>query len=232
MSKIKKVPKKYQPRGFEILHDDRDLIIGNKAPGFLTVAAKWNQDSTIHSALNHYVRKGNPRSKDSVFVVHRLDQATSGVLVFAKTTAAQEYLKENWKTTIKTYYTIVHGKLKKPKGEISSYLQEDEDYFVHSSKDDSGKLAITEYEVMKETDKYSLVKINLLTGKKNQIRVHMNELGCPVVGDTKYGKKTDTFKNLCLHSYSLEITHPFNKKRLLVVAQVPRYFSNLVDYSY
>lgn len=232
MTKIKKVPKKYQPRGFEILHEDRDLIIGNKSPGFLTVAAKWNQDSTIHSALNHYIRKGNPRSKDCVYVVHRLDQATSGALIFAKTEAVQEYLKDNWKSTVKTYYTIVHGKLNKPKGKVTSHLQEDDDYFVHSTNNSSGKLAVTEYEVVKETEKYSLVKINLLTGKKNQIRVHMQDLGCPVVGDTKYGKKTDTFRNLCLHSYSLELTHPFNKKRLVVIAPVPKYFSALIDYSY
>ncbi|MCB0347291.1 MAG: RluA family pseudouridine synthase [Bdellovibrionales bacterium] len=230
MTITKKVPKKYQPKGFEILYEDRDLIIGNKAPGFLTVAAKWNQDRTIHSALNHYIRKGSSRSKSSVYVVHRLDQATTGVLVFAKTEDAQKILKDNWKSTTKTYYTIVHGKLKQQSGKISTYLNEDDDYFVHSSNDSSGKLAVTEYEVIKETDKYSLVKVNLVTGKKNQIRVHMAELGTPIVGDTKYGKKLDTFKNLCLHSHSLELTHPFTKKRLRIEAPIPTYFKSLITF--
>jgi RluA family pseudouridine synthase len=228
---VKKIPKKYQPRGFEILHEDMDLIIGNKSAGFLTVAAKWNKDSTIHSALNHYVRKGNPRSRECVYVVHRLDQATSGVLVFAKSEKVQEFLKSNWKTTTKTYYTIVHGKLDKKSGKISSFLQEDEDYHVHSSVDDeSGKLAHTEYEVLKENEKFSLLKINLLTGRKNQIRVHMAGEGHPVVGDSKYGKPDTKYKNLALHSYSIELTHPFHKKRLLVTAEVPAHFRQLVDF--
>jgi RluA family pseudouridine synthase len=226
------IPKKYQPRGFEILHEDRDLIIGNKAAGYLTVAAKWNKDATIHSALNHYVRKGNSRSRESVFVVHRLDQATTGILVFAKTEAAQEFIKDNWKSNIKTYFTIVHGKFDKKSGLISSYLSEDEDYLMHSSKKPQGKLAETEYEVLKEQGDYSLIRINLLTGRKNQIRVHMKDAGHPVVGDDKYGKKPVRYKNLALHAYSIELTHPFTKKRMLVTAPVPKFFKSLVDYTY
>ncbi|WP_347359431.1 RNA pseudouridine synthase, partial [Bdellovibrio sp.] len=183
-----KIPKKYQPKGFEILHEDLDIIVGNKAPGLLTVAAKWERENTVHNLLNQFVRKGNPRSNKCVYVVHRLDQATSGVLIFAKSEKAQQFIKDNWKDNVKTYYAIVHGTLKKKSGTIQSYLSEDEDYVVHSSADSSeGKLAITEYEVLKETDKFSLLKINLLTGKKNQIRVHLSEEGHPIVGDAKYG---------------------------------------------
>ncbi len=229
---MKKIPKKYQPKGFEILHEDPDLIVGNKAPGILTVAAKWNKDNTVHSALNQYVRKGNARSRNCVFVVHRLDQATSGILIFAKTEDVQIYLKDNWKTTIKTYYAIVHGKLDKKSGAISSYLTEDEDYVVHSSPtDNQGRLAHTEYEVLKETGKFSLVKINLLTGRKNQIRVHFSELGHPVVGDQKYGTPSG-FQDLRLHSLSIEFTHPFKKTRMTFKAPVPNYFRQLVDYNY
>lgn len=229
---IKKVPKKYQPKGFQILHEDIDLIVGNKAPGVLTVAAKFDRVNTVHNALNQYVRKGNPRSHKCVFVVHRLDQATSGVLIFAKSEEVQQYLKNNWKNTIKTYYTIVHGKLPKQSGMVESYLSEDEDYMVHSSKkDDGGKLAQTEYEVVKQTEKYSLVKINLLTGKKNQIRVHMADLGCPVVGDQKYGAK-DNFKDLYLHSNSIEFTHPFKARRMSFKADVPIYFKKLIEFDY
>ena len=236
---MKKIPKKYQPRGFAILHEDLDIIVGNKAPGALTVAAKWNSDDTVHSALNSYVRKGNPRSSKVVYVVHRLDQATSGVLVFAKSEEVMDFLKNNWKTFTKTYYAIVHGKMAKKSGTIQSFLTEDEDYVVHSSQNsEQGKLAITEYTVLKETDKFSLLKINLLTGKKNQIRVHLAGEGHPIVGDTKYGKgpapgkKPAPIKELRLHSAELEITHPHSKKRVSFKAPVPAYFRSLIEFEY
>ncbi len=234
---VKKVPQKYQPKGYRILHEDIDLIVGSKSPGVLTVAAKFDRVNTVHNALNQYVRKGNPRSRNCVFVVHRLDQATSGVLIFAKTESVQQFLKNNWKNTVKTYYTIGHGKMKDKKGIIESYLTEDEDYLIHSHKinaqkeDNQGKLAQTEFEVIKETDKFSLVKINLLTGRKNQIRVHMADKGCPVVGDEKYGKK-DNFKDLYLHSYSIEFTHPFKARRMSFKADVPFYFRKLIEFDY
>lgn len=229
-----KVPKKYQPPGFEILYEDRDLIAGNKAPGFLTVAAKWEKDNTIHSALNTYVRKGSSVSKKCVYVVHRLDQATSGVLVFAKSEKVQFFLKDNWLTTVKHYYVIVHGTMAQKSGLITSYLTEDEDYKVHSSTNSKeGKLAKTKYTVVKETPHFSLLKVNLLTGKKNQIRVHLADKGHPVVGDSKYGKeKENKHKKLMLHSFAIVLTHPFSKKRLRLQANVPDYFKRLVEYEY
>lgn len=230
---MKKIPKKYQPKGFEILHEDIDLIVGNKAPGILTVAAKWENENTIHNRLNQYIRKGNPKSNKCVYVVHRLDQATSGVLIFAKSEAVQNFLKDNWKSTVKTYYAIVHGHLEKKSGTISSYLTEDENYVVHSSADsENGKLALTEYTVLKETDKFSLLKINLLTGKKNQIRVHLSGEGHPLVGDPKYGKGTTSFRDLRLHSAEIEFTHPHSKRRMNIKAPVPGYFRSLIDYNY
>jgi RluA family pseudouridine synthase len=226
---MKKIPRKYQPKGFEILYEDRDVIVGNKAAGLLTVGALWEKENTVHNLLNQYVRKGNPRSRACVFVVHRLDQATTGLLIFAKSEEAQQFLKNNWKQNIKTYLAVVHGKLKEKKGRIESFLQEDEDYKVHSSQQaDQGKLAITEYEVIREVNSMSLVKINLLTGKKNQIRVHMADLGHPVVGDAKYGKSETKFKTLALHSESLDFIHPFSQKRILITAPVPEYFSKLL----
>jgi RluA family pseudouridine synthase len=226
-----KIPKKYQPKGYEILHEDLDLFVGNKSPGFLTVAAKFDKVNTVHNALNQYVRKGNSASRKCVHVVHRLDQATSGILIFAKSEQVQNYLKDNWKSTIKTYYAIVHGRFEKKSGVIESYLTEDDDYVIHSNQNEKGKLAQTEYEVVKETDLFSLVKINLLTGRKNQIRVHMADAGHPVVGDAKYGKQ-DKHKDLMLHSASIEFTHPHSKKRMSFKADVPHYFKKLIDYNY
>ncbi|MGZ3726988.1 MAG: RluA family pseudouridine synthase [Pseudobdellovibrio sp.] len=233
-NQFKKVPKKYQPRGYRIIYEDLDIIVGVKSAGFLTVAAKWNKDQTIHSALNDYIRKGNPRSNKCVFVVHRLDQATSGILIFAKSEEVMNFLKDNWKQNNKTYLAICTGKFKEKKGQVSSYLAEDEDYVVHSSQENKeGKLALTEYEVIKETEHLSLVKINLLTGRKNQIRVHMAELGHPVVGDGKYGVASKSKQqDLMLHSCSLEITHPFSKKRMLFEAPPPAYFQKMMPYNY
>lgn len=229
------IPKKFQPRGIHILHEDQDIIVGNKAPGFLTVAALWEKENTIENALNNYIRKGQLASRKQIFVVHRLDQATSGILIFAKTEKVQRFLKENWTSTTKNYYTIVHGKLPNKTGLIESYLQEDEDYVVSSTQDPAlGKLARTEYTVVKETEHLSLVKINLLTGKKNQIRVHMSEAGCPIVGDTKYTQPhiKQRSKELMLHSFSIEINHPFKKERVRFEAPVPEYFKALIPYQY
>jgi len=226
---MKKIPKKYQPKGFEIIYEDRDIIVGNKAAGFLTVAALWNKENTVHSALNQYVRKGNSKLRLCVYVVHRLDQDTTGVLVFAKTQQAQMFLKDNWKSTNKTYLAVVHGRFAQKSGTISSYLVEDEDYVVHSTEDDSaGKLSHTAYTVLQEAEKFSLLKIDLLTGRKNQIRVHLSDAGHPVVGDAKYGKSNSRYPHLALHSQSISLTHPFNGKRMSFEAPVPKYFNELM----
>lgn len=223
-----KIPKKFAPRGFEILHEDLDLIVVNKYCGTLSVAALWNRENTVHSALNSYVRKGNPRSAKCVYVVHRLDQATSGILIFAKSEKVQQDLKNNWSESVKNYLALAEGKLTKKSGLIESFLSEDEDYMMHSSRDHTkGKLARTEYDVLKEYDKFSLLRINLLTGKKNQIRVHLAELGHPILGDEKYGSKKTPHRNLMLHSYSLEITHPFKKERIRFSAPPPEHFVKL-----
>jgi RluA family pseudouridine synthase len=226
------IPKKYRPRGIEILHEDADIIIGNKSAGILTVAALWEKKNTVEENLNSYVRKGSPHSKKRVFVVHRLDQATSGILIFAKSTEVQAYLKDNWKSTEKTYYAVVHGKLNYKSDIITSHLVEDEDYVVKSTqKDGEGKLAQTEYQVVFENSRYSVLKINLLTGKKNQIRVHLSEAGHPLVGDPKYGA-TDKSPHLMLHAFALTLTHPFKGKRLRAQADVPEYFKKIVDYEF
>lgn len=221
--------KRHQPKGFEILYEDRDVIVGNKSAGSLAVAALWNKEDTIHAALNTYVRKGNARSKKCVFVVHRLDQATSGIMIFAKTEQAQNFLKDNWATAKKIYYAIVHGRLAQKSGTISSHLVEDEDYVVRSTPEGAkGKLAHTAYTVMRETGNFSLLKIDLLTGRKNQIRVHLADLRHPVVGDDKYGKKDPGHKRLALHARSISFTHPFSGKRLTFAAPVPEYFTKLI----
>ncbi len=228
-----KIPKKHHPAGFEMLYEDKDIIVGNKAAGYLTVSALWNKEKTVHFALNQYIRKGQAKSKKCVYVVHRLDQATTGVLVFAKTPEAQKFLKDNWVNTVKYYYAIVQGTLLKKSGTISSYLEEDEDYVVRSTTDrKKGSFARTDYDVLKENAKFSLLKINLLTGKKNQIRVHMAEHGHPIVGDDKYGQKSNRQKHMMLHAHSISFLHPFNRKPMEFKVDVPMYFKEIFDYAY
>ena len=226
-----KVIKKYQPRGYEIIYEDRDVIVGNKAAGFLTVSALWNKETTIHRALNNYIRKGQAKSNKRVYVVHRLDQATTGVLIFAKTPQAQIFLKDNWKETKKIYYTIVYGKMLQREGLISSHLIEDEEYMMHSVEDSGegeGKLAQTAFKVIKESDRFSLLEIDLLTGRKNQIRVHLAQEGHPIVGDSKYGKHKKRYPKLALHSHMISFLHPHSKERLTFKVPVPDFFQTFV----
>lgn len=226
---MKPVPRKYHPKGFPILFEDEHLIVGNKAAGLLTVGANWERENTVHHLLNQYVRKGNLRSHKHVFVVHRLDQHTSGLLIFAKSERVQESLKDNWKDTQKTYYAVVHGKMEKVSGLFESYLFEDDKYVVHSFDDPArGKFAQTAYTLIKVTPKYSLVKIDLLTGRKNQIRVHFACAGHPLVGDTKYGRPGERYPHLALHAKALSFTHPVTHARLSFETELPKYFDDLV----
>jgi 23S rRNA pseudouridine1911/1915/1917 synthase len=179
--------------------------------------------------LNEYVKKGNSKSKSRIFIVHRLDRDTSGVLVFAKTEVAKRYLQDNWKEFHKTYFAVVHGNFNEKKGLITSYLTENSVYRVYSTKDkEKGKLSTTGYKVIKESKNYSLLEINLLTGRKNQIRVHLSEKDHPVVGDKMYGDKGKGVKRLALHAASLTILHPFSKEEMTFKTELPVFMKNIL----
>ncbi|NLE65610.1 MAG: RNA pseudouridine synthase [Elusimicrobia bacterium] len=227
--KTRKIPSRHQPRGFRILHDDAAIIVGEKAPGLLTVRAPYEREETVHHALNLYVRKGNSKSRQCVFVVHRLDRETSGLLVFAKTPEAQFFLKDNWDKTEKIYHAVVHGRMSRKEGLIESHLLEDEDYRVRSvDQEDGGKLARTQYRVLEETHRFSLVEVHLLTGRKNQIRVHFAESGHPIVGDSLYGLKATHYPRLALHASRLSFLHPVTGERLAFESRLPHFFTTLL----
>lgn len=214
-----------------ILYEDKEIIVVNKSSGLLSVSTDREKEKTVHARLNSYVRKGNSKSKNRVYIVHRLDKHTSGVLVFTKSENAKRYLQEIWSEFDKTYFAIVHGKMKTNEGEITSYLTENAANRVYSVKNESeGKFAQTNYLVLRETHKFSLVKINLVTGKKNQIRVHFSEKGNPVVGDKMYGFNDKEIKRLCLHSASLTLRHPFTFMLMTFETEVPLYMRTLVNY--
>lgn len=230
MRAIKPVPYRHKPQGLTILYEDQDIIVIDKSSGLLTVKANYEKQKTAHQILTDYIRRGNARSARQIFVVHRLDRETSGVLVFAKSFIAMENLKQQWKHVEKKYLAVVHGVLLEKSGMITSYLAENDDYEVSSVNDpEKGKLAITKFQVIKETKRFSLLEIDLLTGKKNQIRVHLFEKGHPIVNDDKYGNKGKIGGPLTLHSQHLSFNHPHSGKRLTFEAKVPDYFNTFFD---
>jgi len=230
MNKMKPIPYRHRPKGLTILYEDRDIIVIDKSAGLLTVKATYEREKTAHHILTTYIRKGSFAQQKELFVVHRLDRDTSGVLVFAKSFEAKENLKLQWKNVKKKYLAVVHGILTEKSGTITSYLAENEDYEVSSVKDPrKGELAKTRYKVLKEAKKFSLLEIELLTGKKNQIRVHFSEKGHPLVGDDKYGKKGEPKSRLALHSHYLTFKHPHSGKELTFEAEVPVFFKNYFD---
>ncbi len=222
--------KRHQPKGLDILYEDKDILVVDKPAGLLTVATANNKTNTAYYKLTDYVRKGNSKSRNRIFIVHRLDQSTSGVLVFAKNEEAKFRLQSHWKDTEKKYVAVVYGQLAKKEDVISSYLAESKAYIVYSTTDTvRGKLAHTAYKVLKESRQFSLLEINLLTGRKNQIRVHLADKGHPVVGDRKYGKPKDGFRRLALHSKSISFKHPASGRQMIFETKMPNYFTEFLE---
>ncbi len=222
---FKKTSKRHQPKGLPILHEDHDIIVVNKRCGLLTISNENVRENTAYFLLNDYVRKGNQKSRNRVFIVHRLDRDTSGVLIFAKSEEHKRYLQDNWKNFSKTYYAVVSGILSKKEGTITSYLAENSAHKVYSVTDQKkGKYAKTGYKVIKESSNNSLVEIDLFTGRKNQIRAHFSEQGHPVIGDRRYGNKKEGTKKLALHAGTLTFLHPYTKTEMTFTADIPSHF--------
>ena len=232
MVKKKRSANRHLPQGLGILYEDKDILVADKPAGMLSIGTETNRTRTAYAFLTDYVRKGSAKSRNRIFIVHRLDQWTSGVLLFAKSEEIKFRLQAAWKETQKKYAAIVHGQLAQKEGVITSYLAENAAYVVYSTKDETkGKLARTAYKVLKENRRYSLLDIDLLTGKKNQIRVHLADEGHPIVGDRKYGIKNDGHKRLALHAKSISFNHPVSGKQMTFEAKVPSYFDKLMGKS-
>lgn len=222
-------PKKFHPKGLTIVYEDHDLVVVDKIQGLLTISTDREKEKTAHFLLNDYVKKGNHRARNRVFIVHRLDRETSGVLIFAKNEETKNYLQDYWQEFSKTYIAVVYGKLQPREGVISSYLAENTAFRVYSTKNpDKGKFSETGYRVLNESDRFSLLEINLFTGRKHQIRVHLAEKGHPVVGDKVYGPADKESKRLALHASSLTIIHPYTHKEMSFETETPSYFKTLV----
>lgn len=210
----------------DIIYEDKEILVLNKPTNKLTIATTKEQNRTLYHEAREYIKKQNPRNK--IFIVHRLDKDTSGVILFTKNEKLKKLFQDNWDFLCvnREYMAIVEGKPKKQKDTIKSYLTESKTLQVYSTNDSKkGKLAITDYEIMASNKSYSLLKINIKTGRKNQIRVHLSDMGCPIVGDKKYKSKTNPINRLGLHANILEIKHPITKKIMKFEAKLPKVMS-------
>ena len=196
-------------RGLDIVFEDSDLIVINKPSGLLTVATDTEKRNTAFSLLSDYVKLADPDNK--IFVVHRLDRETSGLLLFAKNSTVKQQIQETWETMVnqRTYVGVVEGEVDKDEGTIVSWLAETTAFRVYSQKNEqAGKKAVTHYRKIGGNSRYSLLQINLDTGRKHQIRVHMQDIGHPIVGDKKYGSSSNPIRRMALHAQVLAFTHP------------------------
>lgn len=207
-----------ETRGIEIIYEDEHLLAVNKPARLLTVATDGEKLRTAYAMLSEN-RRG------SIYVVHRLDRDTSGVLLFAKSAKVRDMLQEDWNgtVTLREYLAICEGSFEKKRGRCDTLIAENSAHVMYSSRE--GKRAITDYEVIRESTGFSLVRLELHTGRKNQIRVHMKELGHPVVGDKKYGSSSNPIGRLGLHASALGFTHPVTGKEIIIKARSERRFA-------
>lgn len=206
----------------KILYEDDDIIVVEKKEGLLSVKGPNTTDESATHLLNQYLR---PLGRNHyVYAVHRLDRETSGVMMFAKKKEVQQTLRDDWKKYVveRTYIAVAEGVIEPAEGKIESYLTEDFKKVMHSSPtDNGGQFSVTNYKVLQSNKKYSLVKLNLETGRKNQIRVHLQSLGHSVAGDIKYGGKRSPWGRVCLHAETLKFKHPVSGKLMAFSVPTP-----------
>ena len=221
--------KSFHCKELDIVFEDPYLFIIDKHPGLLSMSNNSRQQ-TVQTVLNRYLEKGGGRNTSHL--VHRLDRDTSGLMVYAKDVQTQQSLINSWQQLVsdRRYLALVEGEFEQTRGHIQSWLTEDKKFVTHSSPvDNGGKYAVTHYNVLASSNGYSLVECELETGRKNQIRVHMADLGHPVVGDRKYGSAEDPMRRLGLHAYMLCFTHPVTGKHMRFETPVPYCFEKLLN---
>jgi 23S rRNA pseudouridine1911/1915/1917 synthase len=225
-----KAPQEEDLTGIKILFEDNYFIVIEKAAGLLSISTSGEKEKTAYHMLSKYVKMKDPKSR--VFVLHRLDRETSGVMMFAKNQDVQATMQYNWREMVqeRSYTAIVEGKVPKAEGTINTLLKESSAMKIHTTNDpEEGQVAITHYKLIKQEKDYAIVDVSLETGRKNQIRVHMQELGTPVTGDKKYGAKTNPLKRLGLHARLLVFRHPVTKESMRFLSPPPKSFSKLLE---
>ena len=208
----------------KIVYEDKDIIVIEKSEGILSMASTPKQ-YCVKNVLDEYFEKRH--FKCTAHVVHRLDRETSGLMIYAKNIETAKILEDNWHDMVydRRYIAVLCGRVEKEGGTIQSWLRESKSFVTYSSPtDNGGKLAITHYHRLRCTDDFSLVEMKLETGRKNQIRVHMADLGNPVAGDQKYGNGRDPLHRLALHAYRLNFYHPITREQMQFETPIPKEF--------
>ena len=221
-------PKFPMPKGLRIIWEDKWLIVVKKESGLLTVGNEEERKYTAQAYLNAYMQfKGEG---ECIFIVHRIDRDTSGILIFAKSEEVQFRLRTTWNESVRSrsYIAIVEGHLDNQEGTIDTWIDENKYTMVmHVCPEGKGKRAITHYKVLKTIENYSMLALELETGRKNQIRIHMSHIGHPVAGDGKYGAQTSPCGRLCLHAQQIEFVHPMTREVMEFTSEIPQEFVRL-----
>ena len=216
-------------RRLKLVYEDDDIIVVNKGYGLLSMGTDKVKEGTAYSILREYVKWENPRNK--IFIVHRLDRDTSGLMMFAKSVEAKERMQHNWNNMVlnRKYLAVVEGKMEPEEGVIRSYLAENSEHEVYSTDNEQeGQLAVTRYKTLGCKNGYTLLEVELDTGRKNQIRVHMKEQGHPIAGDRRYGAHTSPIHRLALHAQTLRFVHPMTRKEMNFETPIPAGFAKMV----
>ena len=217
------------PPGMKILFEDASLIVIEKPERLLSMASATERAETAYAFLTAYVRAGNRRSRDRVWIVHRLDRESSGLMVFAKTKAAKRVLQSHWSKTEKRYLAVVEGAPPAVHGVLESHLDESNSYKVKSApRSERTRHAVTNYRVKKRRATRALLELTLETGRRNQIRVHLADAACPIIGDHKYGARTNPARRLGLHASSLQFKHPLSGELLSFDSPLPQELARLL----
>ena len=214
----------------KIIYEDDDIIVINKGYGLLSMASDRERETTAYAILKDYVKRVDPRAK--LFIVHRLDQHTSGLMMFAKTVSAKETMQHNWNNMVldRRYAAVVEGAPEPAEGVIDTLLAENSRHVVYVPKEGTPDAvrAVTRYKTVKTRGRYALMDVTLDTGRKNQIRVHLKHIGTPIVGDRKYGATTSPIHRLALHARTLRFVHPVTRRDMNFTIPLPSSFSKLV----
>lgn len=220
--------KVFRHRRLRIVYEDEHIIVIEKGYGLLSIGTDSKSDGTAYSILKDYVKWHNPANK--IFVVHRLDRDTSGLMMFAKSIEAKEKMQHNWNNMVlnRKYLAVVEGTPDPESDTIRTYLAENSRYEVYSTDNpEEGKLAVTRYTTLRAGRNYSLLEVELDTGRKNQIRVHLSGIGHPISGDRKYGASPSPIHRLALHAATLRFVHPVTRQEMNFSTPVPRNFLSL-----
>lgn len=217
-----------------IIFENEEFVVIDKPSGLLSVASDTEKGRTAYRMVSDYMQQKDKHSR--IYVVHRLDEDTSGVLLFAKNPKIRDILQDNWSEIVKSrrYYAVVEGKMEKKEDKLINYLKENSlnlMYVTKYSKDKDAKKCVTNYKVINENEEYSLLDVNIETGRKNQIRVQLGNLGHHVLGDDKYGEPENPIKRLVLHAYELSFVHPITGKLWKFTAQMPKEFATIINNS-